>query len=586
MRKGHSFSGRERNCVFLNSGDSKFTDVSGISGIDFPDDARSVARVDWDQDGDIDLWLANRNAPQIRFLRNEIADPKYVLSIRMQGTTSNRDAIGARVTLIGPRWQHAKTVKAGDGYLTQSSKWIHFGDARDAERIRVRWPSGKVEVFELANDLLMTKRLVAVEGSGELQKWIAPLIATSIAGTNAEKVEGEFQVQPVDLASTVSVVELPIPQLPYEPVNQSSAGTKWDILQTKGPMVVSLWASWCEPCISELNQWNEQIGQLESANIQVLAISVDGLDVSTSSQADGVEAAKRYGWSFPVGMATPELVERLQLMHDYLFSLQQPLPIPSTFLLDSNHCILAVYKGPVSVQQIQRDIELEDATHADKRDASVPFSGRWCGKTRTLPLGAFANELLATGAIAETSEYVQRNQSRFRKDSLLELVVKLGVANAGAGNMRLAERHFDMARKILPNTVGPEIELGQFFEGRGDHVRAMEQYRQAIVRNPSSPQALNNLAWLLTTSPDEEIRNGKEALRMAKKASLLTNNRHPGVLDTLAAALAEGQRWDDAIQTGRRAEAIARRVRMFRLANEIAARIRLYELQKPVREEN
>ena len=76
MREGRSFSGREKNCVFLNTGanplaQARFADVSSISGLDFPDDGRAVALVDWDHDGDLDLWISNRSSPRLRLMRND-----------------------------------------------------------------------------------------------------------------------------------------------------------------------------------------------------------------------------------------------------------------------------------------------------------------------------------------------------------------------------------------------------------------------------------------------------------------------------------------------------------------------------------
>ena len=99
VRQGRSWGGRDRNCAFLNLGSGRFADISSASGFDFPDDGRAVARVDWDQDGDLDLWVVNRNGPQLRLLVNEVNSGHHWLALRLvgNGTTTNRDAIGARV---------------------------------------------------------------------------------------------------------------------------------------------------------------------------------------------------------------------------------------------------------------------------------------------------------------------------------------------------------------------------------------------------------------------------------------------------------------------------------------------------------
>jgi hypothetical protein len=64
VREGHSWSGRERNRLFINAKGKRFYDASILSGLDFPDDGRGIAVVDWDQDGRLDLWYRNRTAPR------------------------------------------------------------------------------------------------------------------------------------------------------------------------------------------------------------------------------------------------------------------------------------------------------------------------------------------------------------------------------------------------------------------------------------------------------------------------------------------------------------------------------------------
>ncbi|MGY8649035.1 MAG: hypothetical protein ACKVLL_16970, partial [Verrucomicrobiales bacterium] len=89
MRRGRSYSGRERNCVFLNTAkpDERFANISATSGIDLPDDGRALVATDWDHDGDLDVWISNRNAPRLRFFRNDVPSEHHHLTLRLQGTT-------------------------------------------------------------------------------------------------------------------------------------------------------------------------------------------------------------------------------------------------------------------------------------------------------------------------------------------------------------------------------------------------------------------------------------------------------------------------------------------------------------------
>lgn len=100
IRDGGSFSGHERNCAFLNTRGGRFANVSAVSGLDFVDDARAPAFVDWDRDGDLDFWIANRTAPMLRLVRNENPPGNDFLALRLRGTKSNRDGVGARVEIV------------------------------------------------------------------------------------------------------------------------------------------------------------------------------------------------------------------------------------------------------------------------------------------------------------------------------------------------------------------------------------------------------------------------------------------------------------------------------------------------------
>ena len=125
IRQGRSFSGHEPHCVFLNTHTPRFADISASSGLNLDDDGRAVGQVDWDQDGDLDVWIVNRNGPQLRFMRNALPSDHHFVALRLRGTTCNRDAIGARVEIIGAEGdslRRVRSLRAGDGYLAQSEQ--------------------------------------------------------------------------------------------------------------------------------------------------------------------------------------------------------------------------------------------------------------------------------------------------------------------------------------------------------------------------------------------------------------------------------------------------------------------------------
>ena len=166
--RGGSWSGRERNCCFLNTGGRRFADVSASSDLDFDDDGRGVAIVDWDFDRFLDLWVTNRTAPRVRLLRNATKGSHHFLAFRLLGMSSNRDAIGARLELFldgDSKKRLIKTLRAGDGFLAQSSKWVHFGlgDTTRIDRLVVHWPGKGAETFK---GLEVDSRYKLVQGGG------------------------------------------------------------------------------------------------------------------------------------------------------------------------------------------------------------------------------------------------------------------------------------------------------------------------------------------------------------------------------------------------------------------------------------
>jgi enediyne biosynthesis protein E4 len=137
--------------IFENLGEGKFRDASLELGKYFEKEmvGRGVALGDYDNDGDIDALIVNLNDHCV-FLRNNKGNQNNWLTLNLIGTTSNRDAVGARVKLLSGGKTQSAQKKSASGYLSQNDPRIHFGLLKNemVEKIEIRWPSGKVQVLE------------------------------------------------------------------------------------------------------------------------------------------------------------------------------------------------------------------------------------------------------------------------------------------------------------------------------------------------------------------------------------------------------------------------------------------------------
>ena len=134
--------------LFLNRGGGAFREVAAEAGREFaqPRVGRGLAYGDFDRDGDLDLLLTTNNGPA-RLFRNDQLAGNRSLRFRLEGTKSNRDAIGATVRVVDNGSSQSRLVKSGSSYLSQSELPVTFGvGKRDrVERVVIDWPSGRTE---------------------------------------------------------------------------------------------------------------------------------------------------------------------------------------------------------------------------------------------------------------------------------------------------------------------------------------------------------------------------------------------------------------------------------------------------------
>jgi enediyne biosynthesis protein E4 len=156
--------------LFLNDGSGVFHDVAGAAGEAFaaPKVGRGLAYGDFDGDGDVDLLLTTNGGPAFLFRNDQLAGNRSV-RLRLTGTKSNRDAIGATVRIFHGGTFQTRMVKSGSSYLSQSELPVTFGVGRrdKVDRLLIAWPSGKVDEFK---DVITGRAYQCVEGQG-LKAW-------------------------------------------------------------------------------------------------------------------------------------------------------------------------------------------------------------------------------------------------------------------------------------------------------------------------------------------------------------------------------------------------------------------------------
>ncbi|MDQ6664282.1 MAG: CRTAC1 family protein, partial [Acidobacteriota bacterium] len=152
--------------LFRNAGKGKFSEVSreaGLSAMPWRS-ARGGAYCDYDNDGDIDILVSNiDDRPQL--LENVGGNRRHWLELKLIGTKSNRDAIGAQVKIEAGGLLQYDHVRAGGSFLSGNDPRLHFGlgERSSVDRIEIRWPSGKFERLPGVN----SNRIVVIkEGFG------------------------------------------------------------------------------------------------------------------------------------------------------------------------------------------------------------------------------------------------------------------------------------------------------------------------------------------------------------------------------------------------------------------------------------
>ncbi|MCH2025356.1 MAG: ASPIC/UnbV domain-containing protein [Verrucomicrobiales bacterium] len=532
ITRGRSFSGYERNCCFLNLGSEtkgssiNFADISAASGLNLIDDTRAIIATDWDHDGDLDLWVTNREGPRVRLLRNNLEQDQRSgsVSLHLKGTTCNLDAIGAKLTLImGPK-RMTRALRAGDGFLSQSSKRILFGMKKNISEkgtLEVIWPGGQKETFE---DIVQGSVYRIVQGSGKAQK-----ITKKERKINLQESRPEPQSQ-TEQARIILTQRVKAPLIEYVDFNGNLKQYDPD-QDNNSPSLINLWASWCGPCVAELSEFKKYYSQIQSKELQIIALTTEFITENDSKPdlEKAKELIKKNNYPFKVGVTDAKSLRLLTLLNNQLFSRERPLPLPSSFLLDKHGNLAIIYRGPVSTDQLIKDINLLNASPRAVSEASFPFKSNDGSELFKIGPLDFAKAYQEGGYFEEAlleAQKITNEESNGKVDSSpiskAKAWIFIAAQEQSQRNWEPATVAYQKAIDLLPNQPLLKIQSGVVLWMAEKHDEANALFKGVAEAGSDNPVILDTLG-----KAHQQIGREQEAINFYEKAIALKPEHAP-----------------------------------------------------------
>ena len=321
----HSFSGNERNRLFLNENAGEhFRDHSALAGLDSDSDSRSFALLDYDRDGWQDIALVNANNPLSQLFHNELGkfspNKGGMIAIRFRGGStsdtpsdlSNRDGYGAFVeATLADGTLLKREHRCGDGYASQNSATmiIGIGDHASVSKLTVRWPSGKSFTCENVSEGTL---LTAFEN----------------------RTDEPFTQKPYRSIRTPA----PPARLKYQlPFAKPTSG-KIQVYTTT--------ATWCAACIGHL----PSLTYLQTDDIALFGVPTDPND--TPAMLRKYVAEKNPPYQMLADLSSEEK-EHLSSFLAKNMRIESPV-LPSTIITDEEGNVLEIMKGIPKLSQVRR----------------------------------------------------------------------------------------------------------------------------------------------------------------------------------------------------------------------------------------
>ncbi|HKW26482.1 MAG TPA: FG-GAP-like repeat-containing protein [Terriglobales bacterium] len=566
IRADGTWSGFERNVFYVNNGDGTFSDASGAVGLDFLEDGRAFALADFDHDGRLEVFLKNRNAPQLRVLRNAMPSLPPSIAFRLRGTRSNRDAIGAGITLHTDLGEQTRQLQAGSGFLSQHSKEVLFGlgKANGPVHASIRWPSGLVQELR---DLPVNHRIWVEEGADAVRTEPFRPASTASEKTGApQEIESFPATVETWLLAPLAAPDFSLP---------GASGKTWSLAALRGkPVLLHLWSTESASCSDDLERFSRAQARWVTQGLQLLAINFDA-DHSGGSAAQ----ARSPQLPFPVLRGSADVAAIYNILYRYLFDRHRDLVLPTSFLIDEKGEIVKIYQGVAKTEQIEEDFHHLPRNVTERLAKALPFAGvtsTFDFRRNYLSYGSVfyqhgyfdqsqaffelalrddpesAEALYGLGSAYLKKEQRQQARQSFERavklpaaypDTLPRAWNNLGLLAAQEGRMSEAVQYFQQALRLNPDYVVALENLGNAYRQQRQWDQARTAFEQALAVNPESPGANYGLAMVYAASDDSA--HTYEYLQKA----LQYRPDYPEALNNLGVLYVRTGRRDEAIST-------------------------------------
>ncbi len=318
LEEGFSFSGYERDGLYLNLGNKKYENISGVSGLDSITDGRGAVYADFDNDGDTDIFLTTIQGRAHLLFRNNIGMDNNFIRLTLTGTKSGKDAFGTVVRVKTSAGILTKIKSGGGGYLSQHDPRLIFGLGSDqqAEWVEVTWSSGLKQTFErlqAGSSIKITEGAVRVQIQEE-SRFSLP---------EPKSVE-ELRLQSLKIKKGARFPNIALNDLNGQRTSMDQ------VLTGDSKVLINLWATWCVPCAREMPELQKRYA---AESLKVVGLSLDEPD----SHGKVRKYLRKHGIQYPNFMQGETVVERIY-SGDEVF-------IPLSFLVDESGDVVEIFSG-------------------------------------------------------------------------------------------------------------------------------------------------------------------------------------------------------------------------------------------------